>query len=67
MMIAVTGQQFIQADGSNSVTIVKDERTQNSLGENSFHYELSNGVTRKESGTQNNGQIFQGSWRLVND
>nr|XP_053626958.1 endocuticle structural glycoprotein SgAbd-5-like [Cherax quadricarinatus] len=49
----------------NGADILKDERTQNGYGEYNFQYETSDGITRQEYGSQNDGQITKGGWRYT--
>ncbi|XP_069170784.1 larval cuticle protein LCP-17-like [Procambarus clarkii] len=47
------------------VPILKDDRKQNAYGESAFQYESGDGTSRKEAGTQNDGQVSQGGWRYT--
>ncbi|XP_042222009.1 endocuticle structural glycoprotein ABD-5-like [Homarus americanus] len=51
--------------GGNNAEILKDERTQDGYGTYSFQYETSDGVTRHEYGSQDDGQVTNGGWRYT--
>ncbi|XP_027224477.2 cuticle protein AMP1A-like [Penaeus vannamei] len=49
--------------GRQFISIVKDDRTQNAYGENTFEFVAANGIVRYESGKENNGHVQEGGWR----
>lgn len=47
------------------IPILKDDRTSNAYGQYTFEYETGNGISRQESGSQNDGQTLNGGWSYI--
>ncbi|XP_069942315.1 endocuticle structural glycoprotein SgAbd-8-like [Cherax quadricarinatus] len=66
LAVVVAGTGITPSYGPKPVIpILKDDRKQNAYGEYAFQYETGDGITRKESGSQKDGQVSQGGWRYT--
>nr|XP_045608541.1 cuticle protein AMP1B-like [Procambarus clarkii] len=53
------------AEQRSLIPVLNDDWKQNAYGEYAYQYESGNSTSRKEVGTQNDGQVSQGGWRYT--
>ncbi|XP_027224488.1 endocuticle structural glycoprotein SgAbd-8-like [Penaeus vannamei] len=67
LVLVSSASLLVVADESYGapIPILKDDRTQDAYGGYSFDFESGNGIVRKESGKESDGQAKEGGWRYT--